>query len=598
MLRTLEEKRKRRLDAEYGEGWRPVSGGLRVGLVYPNKYAVGMSNLGFQTIYHLLNQRDDVTCERIFLPDPEDRAQHGDTHPLYVSLESATPLSTFDILAFSVSFEMDYLHVVTLLRAAKIPPRRVKRTYGRHPLVFLGGIGVSINPEPLADFADAIFIGEAEEVLGGAIDAFDGVPVRTASDFEAWVRRARCLGGVYFPHAYTFHYDRQGRVQRIEHAQGYPARVQRQWVRDLDRRPTVSRILTPETELNDMFLVELDRGCGRHCRFCAAGYLYRPPRFRSRTAVLASVRQGLGLSNRIGLVGTAVSDYPQVDRLCEELRGLGVRLSVSSLRADALSTSLLTALAESGHKTLALAPEAGSQRLRNVINKTLHEAQILEACTMVFASGIPNLKLYFMIGLPFEEEGDLAALVRLVRKVKAVQLDAARGRGRIGRITVSVNIFVPKPNTPFQWFAMNKKGALSKKISYIKKNLRQEGNIRVVHELPKWSLIQALLARGDRRLSSLLISVAHKSGNWSQALAEDPLGARQSAFRPRDGAEILPWDVVEAGCRKEFLLREWERSAAMRTTESCPENLKCKKCGVCDEGQDRPDGVRQQDETS
>ncbi len=585
MLRTLEEKRKRRLDAEYGEAWHPVSGGLRVALIYPNTYAVGMSNLGFQAVYHLLNQRDDVSCERVFLPDPEDFAQYGDTRRLYLSLESASPLSAFDILAFSVSFEMDYVHVAAMLRAAKIPPRRAERTSGRHPLVFLGGIGVSINPEPLADFADIIFIGEADEVLGRVMDAFGGTPVREGADFEAWARKVRHLTGVYFPHAYAFHYDPQGRVHRIEPARGYPARVQRQWVRDLDRCPTVSRILTPETELNDMFLVELDRGCGRHCRFCAAGYLYRPPRFRTRAAVLAAAREGLGLSKRIGLVGTAVSDYPEIDRLCEELRGLGARLSVSSLRADSLSAALVKALAESGHKTLALAPEAGSQRLRNVINKNLVEAQILEACTTVFASGIANLKLYFMIGLPFEEEGDVEALVALVRQVKALQLEAGRRSGRIGRITVSVNVFVPKPHTPFQWFAMNKRGALSKKISYIKKNLRQEGNIRVVHELPKWSHIQGLLARGDRRLSSLLISVAEKSGNWSQALSEDPLGARRWASRSREAAELFPWDVLETGCRKDFLHREWERSEALMTTERCPEDLNCKKCGVCDGGQ-------------
>ncbi len=582
MLRTLEEKRKRRLDAEYGEAWRPVSVGLRVGLVYPNTYAVGMSNLGFQTVYHLLNQRDDVSCERIFLPDPEDLAQYGDTAGLYVSLESATPLLAFDILAFSVSFEMDYLHVVAMLRAAKIPPLRAKRSHRRHPLVILGGIGSSINPEPLADFVDVIFIGEAEEVLGPVMDALGGRPVRTAADFQAWARDVRSVAGVYFPHAYTFHYDGQGRVRGIEPAQGYPARVARQWVRNLDRWPTVSRILTPETELNDMFLVELDRGCGRHCRFCAAGYLYRPPRFRTRAAVLACAREGLALSKRIGLVGTAVSDYPDIDRLCEELRDLGARLSVSSLRADALSAVLIKSLAASGHKTLALAPEAGSQRLRNVINKNLDEAQILAACNTVFASGIANLKLYFMIGLPYEEEGDLVALVALVHKVRAIQLEAAQDSGRIGRITVSVNVFIPKPHTPFQWFAMNKRGALSKKISYIKKNLRQEGNIRVVHELPKWSLIQGLLARGDRRLSSLLISVAEKNGNWSQALSEDPLRVNRWPSRPRDSDELFPWDVLDTGCRKEFLYAEWERSGALTSTAPCPEDLKCKKCGVCD----------------
>ncbi len=581
MFRPFEEKRRSRLAAEYGERWNPIRGGLRVALVYPNTYPLGMSNLGFQTIYHLLNQRSDITCERVFLPDREAREKAGNRSDLYRSFESGSLLSSFDVLAFSVSFELDYVHLVEILVGGAIPPLRKERRLGRDPQVWIGGVAVTLNPEPTADFADLIFLGEGEELLPEVLDRIAGVSESSFPSTDEIFPLLRDLPGIYIPSAYPVYFDSQGRIERVEPAPGFPERISRRWIADLSRFPTVSRILTPETELNDMFLIELDRGCGRHCRFCAAGYLYRPPRHRKLPAVLESVRAGLTLSDRIGLVGTAVSDYPQMEGLLKSLRRQGARISVSSLRADSLTPGLLDALLESGHKTVTLAPEGGSRRMRDRMNKNLTEETILDAAKRVFAAGVLNLKLYFMVGLPFEEEPDIDAVVELVRKIRQIQLTEGRPRGRIGKITVSLNCFVPKPATPFQWFPMNKKDALTNKIGYIKKNLRREGNITVIHDLPKWAIIQGMFARGDRRLSALLLSVVRDQGNWSRTLRRDPLGAGDWPFRPRDREEIFPWDVVGEGCRRDYLFREYERAKAGSYTPPCPEDLRCGRCGVC-----------------
>ncbi len=583
MFRAFEDKRRKRLASEYGETWNPVPDGLRVALVYPNTYHVGMSNLGFQTIYHLLNRRSDISCERVFLPDREEREKAGNARELYRSLESGSLLSSFDVLAFSVSFELDYVHLVEILVGGQVPPLQKERHPDRDPQVWIGGVAVTLNPEPLADFADLIFVGEAEELLPETLDRIAAIPGTPLPPPAELFPVLQDLPGIYIPSAYTFHYDRRGRVRKVDHAPGFPERISRRWIREPARFPTLSRILTPETELNDMFLIELDRGCGRHCRFCAAGYLYRPPRYRPLPSVLESVQQGLTLSSRIGLVGTAVSDYPQMEELVKTLRRKGARLSVSSLRADSLTPALLDALRESGHKTLTLAPEGGSQQMRDRMNKDLTEEVILGAAERVFAAGIFNLKLYFMVGLPFEEESDIHGIVALVRKVRKIQLAEGKIRGRIGKITVSLNCFVPKPTTPFQWYPMDKKDALTNKIGYINKNLRREGNITVIHDLPKWAIIQGVLARGDRRLSALLLSVVSDQGNWSRVLRREPLGVSAWPFRTRDREEIFPWDIVEGGCRRDYLFQEHERAETGKHTPPCPEDLRCRRCGVCTE---------------
>ena len=574
---SLERKIRRLLAAEQGGPPRPPRRGLGVAVVYPNTYWVGMSNLGFQAVHHLLAAQPGIRCERAFLPDPED-LDAAAPHALYRTLEGRAPLKAMDVLAFSVSFELDYPNVVRILAAAGVPPLRSDRRPGRDPLVLAGGIAPTINPEPLAEIADLIYVGEAEATLPALAELLARSDPGSAGR-EGLLAEAAALPGVYVPSGYTPR-PGPGRSYVLEPAPGFPPRVSRARVRDLDACATQTRILTPNTEMKRAFLIEVGRGCGRHCRFCAAGYLYRPPRFRSAASVLAAARRGRRRTERIGLVGTAVSDHPAIPEMARELDSMEARVSVSSLRADALDPALVALLARSGHKTVALAPEAGSPRLRRTLNKDLSDRAVLDGARALFEAGIPNLRLYFMIGLPGEDREDLDALVELVRRIHAVQLAAARPRGRIGRIVVSLNCFVPKAQTPLQWAPMHKKGALSAGIGYIKGRLRGEGNVRVIHDLPKWALVQGLLARGGRWAGRLLCEAVQGGDPWSGIAV---LAREAGLHEAWDPADPLPWDVVASGVTPEYLRREWERAALGKPTAACPPDPRCPRCGACGE---------------
>jgi MoaA/NifB/PqqE/SkfB family radical SAM enzyme len=326
-----------------------------------------------------------------------------------------------------------------------------------------------------------------------------------------------------------------------------------------------------------MHLAEVTRGCGRHCRFCMAGYIYLPPRNLSLERGREQAQQADGTCGKIGLVGSALSDYPAIDDLCASVQG---SLSVSSLRADSLKPSLIERLAKSGHRTISIAPEAGSERLRKVINKGVTEADILRAADLVFASGIPNLKLYFLIGLPTETQEDVDAIMALAEQAHEVQLRHARPAGRIGRITLSVNSFVPKPFTPFQWEPMESVGSLNRKLRGLEKAVRKIGNMNIIHDLPKWEQIQAVLSRGDRRTGELLLAAHERSSDWKAAARGLGMDLEQLASRRRGFDEVLPWDFIDIGVRKEYLRTEYERSLEGRFTPPCRVGS-CRTCGVC-----------------
>ena len=564
------------LASERGTTVKPRGGQLRVALVAPNSYYVGMSSLGFQTVYRLINERDDYSCERAFLPDDYDLTDHAKGCPPLVSVESRTPVAEFDIVAFSVSFENDYINVADAFALAKLPPLAKDRGDG-WPLVVLGGVTTFFNPEPIAPFFDAVIIGEAEDVIDDFLGACRDNLARL--DRPGFLEIIATIPGVYIPTLYKPSYKDDGQLESFSNTPPAPAKVKRRFTADIDARPATSAILTPDTEFSDMFMVELARGCGRHCRFCMAGYVYRPPRVRGLESVVADIRRGAAMAKKVGLVGAAVSDYPHIAELVEAVKDIEVDFSASSLRADSLTPELVGLLAR-GNRTVAIAPEAGSERLRGVINKNITEAQILDAVRALIDGGILNVKLYFMVGLPTEDDTDIEAIVELAKKAREVFLAASKPRGRMGTMILSVNCFIPKPWTPFQWAPMESVDSLTAKLRHVKKSLKGIPNLSVIHDVPKWAWLQGVLARGDRRLADVILRASETGGDWKMAFRERRLDMAFYAGRERAKDELFPWDFIDTGVDKGYLWDELERAHKGGHTPPCKVG-KCRMCGVC-----------------
>jgi radical SAM superfamily enzyme YgiQ (UPF0313 family) len=382
------------------------------------------------------------------------------------------------------------------------------------------------------------------------------------------------------PFFYHAHYHDDGTLAAFEPREDVPPQIKRIYLKDLDQISTASAVVTPQTTFDRSFLIEVGRGCPHGCRFCSAGFIYRPPRFRSINQLEQTIARGAKLTNRIGLVGAAVSDLPQIEALCQKFDDQNIRISFSSLRADRLSPGLLETLNKSSVKTATIAPEVGSERMRRVINKGISENDILTAATTLVENGIPNLKLYFMVGLPGESETDIDAIVELVKQIKHRFLKSSRARKRIGTITVSLNSFVPKPATPFQWAAMDETSILKDKIKRIKHGLRKVANIRINSDIPRWAYIQAMFSRGDRRVAEILLMAHAKKGNWAQTLKTVHLNSDFYVLRERDPDEIFPWDFIDHGIKKSFLRKEYERAQQALTTPGCQVDT-CRMCGVC-----------------
>ncbi len=545
-------------------------GRVSVCLVYPNLYPIAMSNLGFQTVYERMNRLDRVVCERAFLPE-NDEAAKG-----IRSAESGRTLGEFDIVAFSLSFENDFPNILNILKSANLPWFSKERDQS-HPLVVAGGVAVFLNPEPVAPFFDLLYIGEAEGIISPFFDRFDP----TADRRENLLEIARNVPGIYVPSLYRASYGGDGTLSAFEPAADVPEKIERVYARNVSEFSTTSAFMTGDTTFSDSFLVEISRGCPRGCRFCGAGFVYRPPRFRPLSLLMENMESGAAVSDKIGLMGAAVSDHPDVEKLCEWAHQRNIRLSFSSLRADSLSDGLIDALRKSGVKTATIAPDAGSQRMRDVINKGVDEDCILSGAESLVAAGIPNLKLYFMIGLPTETKDDVDAVVALCKKIKHRFLKSSRARKRIGDITVSLNSFVPKPFTPFQWAGMDDVVTLKSKIGRIKDGLKKTPNVRVHADVPRWAYIQGLFSRGDRRVSELIAGSVENGGNWPKTFKESALNADFYVVRSRKEDEIFPWDFIDHGVKKWFLRNEYKRALQEKTTPQCPSDGSCKFCGVC-----------------
>ncbi len=570
---------------------RHFGGDIAACVVYPNVYPVAMANLGFQAIYRIFDAEPQVAADRAFLPDPDERQAMEARRELLLSFEQGRVLSDFDLLAFSISFETDYLNLLSVLDLAGIPASRQARRDQNYPLIIAGGSATFLNPEPIADFIDLFLIGEGEEMVPEFLAAYRAVRNSGASREQMLTALTR-VEGTYNPDLYEPQYDQQGHLRAVAyHGEGLP-QVKRRLVTDLNRFPTNSLILTEESVFGDMFLVEASRGCQWGCRFCAAGFMYRPIRYRAPEQLIPQALDGLKQRNVIGLVGAEMASVPGVAEIAGAVSDAGGRLSPSSLKADCISPGLAAALASGGTRSVTIAPEAGSERMRKVINKNLTEAEILRAVSMMVGEGVENLKLYFMVGLPEETGPDVEAIALLTAKI----LDRARaGKSRIGHVTVSLNPFVPKPWTPFQWDPMEDAKSTKHKVSVLRSMLNRLGGVGLDAESPREGYFQTLLSRGDRRVGGILERLHRERredpGEIWQSLREisrEALWAKPGplpnpdyfVYRPYNHEEVLPWDFIDHSVHKEFLLSERKKAHFEHQTKPC-DVTRCTVCGAC-----------------
>ena len=547
--------------------------GQKVAIVYPNTYFVGMSNLGLHIIYEEINLRNDSVCERIFLPEKKELEAYDKTKTPLMSVETQRPMHQFDVVAFDVTFEMDYFHIPLMLRHGRVPIMGKDRTEF-DPIVIAGGPCATFNPEPFADFIDAFIIGEGEGIVSRVLDIIrDGK--MEGLDRHAILRQLANISGVYVPSLYVPIYSEDGEFKGYDIVEGAPKTIKRHFEMLTSGGETV--VATNYTEFGAMYIIEVARGCGRHCRFCMAGYCFRVPRVRPLDILKEGVDRAEKLGKKVGLMGAAISDYPEVDELVTYIRSKDMRYSCASLRADSLTQAVVDGLADSGQKTITIAPETGSERLRRVINKGISEEHLKNAATLSAKSGIQHMRLYIMIGLPTETDEDIEAIIGLAERTQAHMAEV----GCKGRLTLSINPFIPKPFTPFQWMAMDNQKTVEKKLQYIKKALQKNRRIEVLVESPKEAYIQGVLARGDRRLGAVLAACAADRGSKSfkAEMKAAGLDMDEMNYRERSFDEFLPWSHLDMGMDDGYLEMEWKRSVDEAYTPPCVQG--CKRCGVC-----------------
>lgn len=559
---------------ERGALRKEPGGRLGVALVYPNAYRVGMANLGLHAVYRLLNADPGTRCERAFLPDDGSAPR---------TVESGSPLADFDVVAFTLSFEEDHGNVLAILDRSGLPLRSERRDE-RHPLVVAGGIAVQLNPEPLAPFLDAVLVGEAEALLPRFLAFARERPPRRGARAPL-LRALADLPGAYVPGLYDVEYADTREpggawVTRFAPRDGAPTRVCREWVEDLRGHATSRVVDSPDAQFGDLYLTEVARGCLWGCRFCAAGFVQRPYREVDLETLREEALAGIARGQRVGLVGPDTSDHSGLAALTEFIEERGGAFSPSSLRVDAIDEALSGRMARGGERTVTLAPEAGTERLRRVVNKDFGDDRIVRAAESAISQGMQHAKLYFLCGLPTETDEDVLGMARLAVRIREeVMLPWARRRGKMGRISLSVNPFVPKPWTPFQWAPMHDAACLEGRRKTLERTLRPLG-IDVDFLSPREAFLQAVLSRGDRRCADLL-ELAHREtgGDLRKALRRWPHDPSFFVHREIGSEERLPWDFLDHGITKAWLEREWRRAAGARVTPPCAVAT-CRACGL------------------
>ena len=565
---------------------------LSVVLAFPDLYEIGMSHFGLQILYHLLNRNKRIVAERVFAPDVDLAGLLESTGTYLPSLESKTPIGEFDVVAFSLLYELNYTNILSILKLSNIPFTAAERD-DRHPLVIAGGPCTS-NPEPVADLFDAMVIGDGERVVVDMTQKWLDWKDTEGGERQDLLAQWSEIEGVYIPSFFHVSTDSSGRY-RIQTKQQMLRPVRRAVVSELDESSFPDRPIVPfGRPVHDRLRMELARGCTRGCRFCQAGMIYRPVRERSMVSALALTDRSIDNTGYedLSLLSLSTGDYeciePLMQRLMDRCARERVSVSLPSLRVGTLTPELMELIKRVRKTGFTIAPEAGSQRLRDVINKNIDEEEIVSTVRNAFELGWRVIKLYFMIGLPTETKADLQAIVDLIERLRGVK----GAQKRKGRLNVSVATFIPKPHTPFQWFEQISLEESRKRIQWLQRRLKKS-DIHFKWQDPRVSQLEGLWARGDRRLLPLLVA-AHRMGCrfdgwsdhfrydwWLEACRQTGIDIDSTVGWSRDRAAVLPWDHIDSGVSREFLWAEWERAVSGKRTADC-RNGDCNDCGVCD----------------